>query len=61
MQAILRRLPTAEGIERNRAKIAGFVVGVIAPLLIAGVFVTAYMGHGLFVTPEPPPPIYPNW
>mgnify|MGYP000237617904 CR=1 FL=1 len=27
----------------------------------AGVVVTAYTGHSLFITPEPPTPIYPNW
>lgn len=61
MEAIMRRLPTAEGIGRNRGKIAGFAFGVLAPLLLAGVLVTAYTGHSLFITPPPPTPIYPNW
>ena len=61
MQAILRRIPTADDLHRNRAKIAGFVFGLLAPTMLAALIVVVYTGHGLWVTPASPPPVYPNF
>lgn len=61
MRAILRRLPTADDIHRNRAKIAGLLFGLAAPALLAMLFIVVYTGHGLWVTPSAPPPVYPNF
>jgi len=61
MRAILRRLPTVDDLHRHRAKIAGFVFGLLAPVMLAALFVVTYTGHGILVTPASPPPVYPNF
>jgi hypothetical protein len=61
MRRLARLVPTAEGIARNRAKIAGFVAGIVAPLVLVALFTVIYTGHGLFVQPEALPPVYPNF
>lgn len=61
MRRLARVLPTPAGIARNQAKIAGFAFGVLAPLMLAALFIVAYTGHGLWVTPVSPPPVYPNF
>jgi hypothetical protein len=61
MRRLARLVPTAEGIARNKAKIAGFAAGVVGPLLLVALFTVIYTGHGLFVQPQPLPPIYPNF
>jgi len=55
------RLPTADDLHRNRAKIAGFVFGLVAPVMLAALFIVTYTGHGIFITPVSPPPVYPNF
>ena len=64
MDAIMRRLPipTAEGLDRNKAKIAGFAAGLLLPLVVVSVFLVGYSGYGLSETPtQPAAPVYPNW
>ena len=61
MRSILMRLPTADDLHRNRAKIAGFVFGLVAPVMLAALFIVTYTGHGIFITPVSPPPVYPNF
>ena len=61
MRRLARLLPTAEGLDRNKAKIAGFVAGVVVPLVLVALFTVIYTGHGLGETPVPVPPIYPNF
>lgn len=61
MRAILRRVPSADDISRNSAKIGGFFTGIVLPLILAALFVVAYTGHGLGESPAPPPAIYPNF
>lgn len=61
MRRLSRLLPTAEGIYRNKAKIAGFVAGVVGPLMLVALFTVIYTGHGIFEQPVPLPPIYPNF
>jgi hypothetical protein len=61
MRRLARLLPTAEGFERNKAKIAGFAAGVVVPLVVVALFTVLYTGHGLSETPVPLPPIYPNF
>ena len=61
MQAIIRRLPTQDTIERNKPKIAGFVLGIVVPIVGVMFFHAARTGEGLY---EPPNAertiIYPN-
>jgi hypothetical protein len=61
MDRIARLLPTAEGIGRNRGKIAGFAVGVAAPLLLAALAVVIYTGYGFGEVRTVLPPVYPNF
>jgi hypothetical protein len=61
MRRLANLLPTAEGIARNRAKIAGFAAGVVGPLLVVALFIVIYTGHGILEQPVPLPPIYPNF
>ena len=61
MRRLSRLLPTAEGIDRNKAKIAGFAAGVVGPLMLVALFTVIYTGHGLWDSPPPVPPIYPNF
>jgi hypothetical protein len=61
MRRIARLLPTAEGIDRNKAKIAGFAAGIVGPLVLVALFTVLYTGYGLGETPVPLPPIYPNF
>ncbi len=60
MQALLRRIPTAEQIDRNKSKIAGFTAGLVVPI-VAVLFVHAVRtGEGLYEPPREPVVIYPN-
>ncbi len=61
MHRFARLVPTADDLHRNRAKIAGFVFGLLAPTMLAALVVVVYTGHGLWVTPASPPPVYPNF
>ena len=61
MRRLARLLPTAEGLDRNKAKIAGFAAGIVVPLVLVALFTVIYTGHGLGETPVPLPPIYPNF
>ena len=61
MRRLASLVPTAEGIDRHKAKIAGFAAGVVAPLMLPALFIVIYTGHGITETPQPLPPIYPNW
>lgn len=60
MQAITRRLPTAEQIDRNKAKLAGFAAGIAGPLVLALFMGVVYTGESAFVEPRPDEtPVYP--
>lgn len=61
MRRLARLVPTADGLDRNKAKIAGFVAGVVVPLVLVALFTVIYTGHGLSETPVSLPPIYPNF
>lgn len=61
MQAILDRLPTQDSLHRNRGKIAGFIAGIVVPLVVAAFFTVIFTGHGLWAEPPAPPVIYPNF
>ena len=61
MRRIASLVPTAGDLDRNKAKIAGFVVGVVVPLLIVALFTVIYTGYGFGETPAVRPPIYPNF
>jgi len=61
MQAILRRIPTAEDLSRNSAKIGGFAAGALGTLVIVLFFQVLYTGYGLSEDPTPAPVIYPNF
>ena len=61
MQAILRRFPSQDDLERNRFKSAGVAAGVVVPLVVAAFFHVTLTGYGLSEEPTPPPVIYPNW
>ncbi|MDU8943216.1 hypothetical protein [Ovoidimarina sediminis] len=60
MQAILRRLPTSEQIERNKAKLAGFAAGIVVPIVAVLFFDAVRTGEGLYQPPSEPVVIYPN-
>ena len=62
MQAIWRRIPDEETFERNKPKIFGFTLGVVAPIVGVLFFHAVRTGEGLY---EPPVPadreiVYPN-
>jgi hypothetical protein len=61
MDRIARFVPSVEDLDRNRGKIAGFLVGVAVPLVLAALFVVIYTGHGFGETPVSRPPVYPNF
>lgn len=61
MRRLARLVPTADGLDRNKAKIAGFVAGVVGPLVLVALFTVIYTGYGLSETPVSRPPIYPNF
>ncbi|MEM9972756.1 MAG: hypothetical protein AAF771_01150 [Pseudomonadota bacterium] len=61
MQAIMRRFPSSDDLQRNKGKLAGFAAGVIVPLIIVALFQVAYTGYGLSEDPTPATVIYPNF
>lgn len=61
MQAILRRIPSAEDIERNKAKIAGAVTGAFGTLAVMGLVHVSFTGVGLFEERPTQPPIYTDF
>ena len=61
MEAITRRMPSRETLERNRGKIAGFAAGVLGPVVAVMLFMALWTGEGL--APDPAPSsatIFPN-
>ena len=60
MEAILRRMPTSEQIDRNKAKLAGFAAGIVVPIVAVLFFDAVRTGEGVFYTPSDPVVIYPN-
>ena len=61
MQAIWRRIPEQEAIDRHKPKIAGFVVGIVAPIMGVMFFHAVRTGEGLYQPPDVERVvIYPN-
>jgi hypothetical protein len=61
MRRLASLLPTTGAIVRNRARIAGFAFGVVAPLVLSAFVTVIYTGHGLSETPVAPAPVYPDF
>lgn len=61
MPSILRRLPDAETFERNKAKIAGFGLGIVVPIVAVLFFHAVRTGEGLYQPPgRDTVVVYPN-
>lgn len=61
MSAVLRYLPTREGLYRRRAKISGFLFGVLV-MLAMGVFASVLAtGHPIDLGPPKPVQVYTNF
>ena len=61
MQAIWRRIPDQDTIDRNKPKIYGFIFGVVAPVMGVMFFHAVRTGEGLYQPPEVERAvIYPN-
>jgi hypothetical protein len=61
MRRLANLVPTVGDLDRNKAKIAGFLAGVFVPLVIVALFTVIYTGYGFGETPAVRPPIYPNF
>ena len=58
---LIRRLADAETLHRRRGAIAGFIVGVAVPLMLAGLVLVSFRGYGIADTPPVPPQVYTNF
>lgn len=61
MHALLARLPSAADLRRASPKIAGFLLGVVIPLVLVVFFQVLYTGYGIGETPGTIAPVYPNF
>ncbi len=45
-------------VTRHNAKVLGFAAGVLGPLLLAGLLVVVWTGHGIGEVPPKPDPVF---
>ncbi|NNF25052.1 MAG: hypothetical protein HKN63_09655 [Rhodobacteraceae bacterium] len=60
MQAILSRLPSADSLHANRAKLAGLAAGIVGTLVLTTFAQVLYTGQGIGEDPAPAPVVYPK-
>ena len=56
------RIPSIQDLDRNRAKIGGFLAGVVGTLLLGLLIGVVYSGESAFAAHQPDEtPVYPNF